>query len=366
MGILGTLILCGLMGLVGQGIRAAVGLKSAATLQAQNASQQTQFDVAYFILSLMLGFVAGIMAGFVIGLDKVGSIKLNDPDNTKLLFAIMAAGYAGVDFIENAFTNLLPKIGAPPILSEADSDKKKGSPSGTDGGGSSPSGADGGAGTQTVAPIPDAMTPVTTFTTLSRQVADIHAALTPQVTSGSSGIPSTTYPASALKVDARIAQSKYWQDIIDGAQAHQLPVSVIAAIGSKESRWGLLLKPPGPAGTGDFTPRDPRKWGEAMPTDGLGWGRGLMQLDWYSNDFAKTGNWHDARANILYGCALLAEKIKKYSDAGADANTALRCGVSAYNGMSGPNSPYCNDVMARADWIHKQGLDVAAPAAAAA
>ena len=108
--VLGTIILCGLMGLVGQGIRAAVGLKSAATLQAQEPSQQSEFDAAYFALTLGIGFIAGVMAGFIIGLDQVAGITLKDP---KLLFALMAAGYAGTDFIENAFTNLMPKFNAP-------------------------------------------------------------------------------------------------------------------------------------------------------------------------------------------------------------------------------------------------------------
>ena len=52
--VLTTLLLCGFMGALGQGIRAAVGLKSAATLAAQDPSQQTEFDVAYFTLSLMM------------------------------------------------------------------------------------------------------------------------------------------------------------------------------------------------------------------------------------------------------------------------------------------------------------------------
>jgi hypothetical protein len=44
--VLTTLILCGFMGAFGQGVRATVGLKSAATLAAQNPSQHTEFDVA--------------------------------------------------------------------------------------------------------------------------------------------------------------------------------------------------------------------------------------------------------------------------------------------------------------------------------
>lgn len=111
--ILTTLLLCGLMGLLGQGIRAAVGLKSAATRGAQNPSQQTEFDSAYFGLSLMIGFIAGLLAGIAIGLDSLAKI---DPSNLKPLFAIVAAGYAGTDFIENAFTYLIPGIGTPPPI----------------------------------------------------------------------------------------------------------------------------------------------------------------------------------------------------------------------------------------------------------
>lgn len=104
--ILSTLILCGFMGALGQGVRAAVGLKSAATIAAQNPSQQTEFDAAYFALSLMIGFTAGILAGLAIGLQKFAKI---DPGDSKMLLAVSAAGYAGTDFIENAFTNLVPR-----------------------------------------------------------------------------------------------------------------------------------------------------------------------------------------------------------------------------------------------------------------
>jgi hypothetical protein len=379
MTILSTLILCGLMGLVGQGIRAAVGLKSAATLQAQDPTQQSEFDAAYFWLSLGIGFIAGVMAGFIIGLDQVAGITVKDP---KLLFALMAAGYAGTDFIENAFTNLIPKFKAPSTLSADDQNKgasadatgSKASPSDVGESDASLPNAEGKPDTQTATTtgvkkegvqrsvsVPQAVK----LDEVSRQVSEIHAALTPQfmATTGG-GVPG--YPAWALTRDANEARSKYRQFINDGARAHQLPVAVVMGIGSKESQWGFALKPRSPAGTGDFTPRDPKKWGHAMPTDGLGWGRGLMQIDWYSNDFAKTGDWRDPQANILYGCQLLAEKIKKFSDAGADSHTALLCGISAYNGMSGPNSPYTNDVMARANWFIKQGLDTMAVGAAAA
>src|SRR5262249_3837565 len=111
---------CGFMGALGQGVRAAVGLKSAATIAAQNPGQQAEFDAAYFTLSLMIGFTAGILAGLAIGLQKFAKIDPNDP---KMLLAIIAAGYAGTDFIENAFTNLVPRSVRPPQIRTWDEPK---------------------------------------------------------------------------------------------------------------------------------------------------------------------------------------------------------------------------------------------------
>ena len=101
-----------------------------------------------------------------------------------------------------------------------------------------------------------------------------------------------------------------------------------------------------------------------MPPDNLGWGRGLMQIDWGSHDFAKTGNWQDPAANIEYGCSLLSQYINEYRKPGTDEITAIRCGVARYNGQTWPQSPYSDDVMARADWIVQQKLDEMLVAAA--
>ena len=110
------LLLSGLMGLLGQGIRAVVGLKSAATLSAGVPTQQSEFNVAYFGLSLMIGFIAGVLAGIGIGVDQVAKVT---PDNLKLLLGIAAAGYAGADFIENAFTRLIPGLAVTPTPASA-------------------------------------------------------------------------------------------------------------------------------------------------------------------------------------------------------------------------------------------------------
>jgi predicted chitinase len=104
-----ALLLAGFMGLLGQGGRAAIGLKSAATLAAGTPTQQSQFNAAYFFLSLMIGFIAGVLAGIPL-LKTLTGIT---PDDITVLLGIAAAGYAGADFIENAFTRLLPGMGTP-------------------------------------------------------------------------------------------------------------------------------------------------------------------------------------------------------------------------------------------------------------
>jgi hypothetical protein len=79
--------------------------------------------------------------------------------------------------------------------------------------------------------------------------------------------------------------------IVKAAVAKRLPRSVVAAIGSVESAWGTsaLLQPNGPAGTGDRKPRSasPPLRLKSMPADGLGFGRGLMQIDWDFHEFAR-------------------------------------------------------------------------------
>ncbi len=107
--ILSALILCGLMGVLGQGARAAVGLKSASRLPSPQADQQTEFSAAYFVLSLMIGFIAGILAGLAIGIQNILNI---DPGDIKVLLGIAASGYAGADFIENSLSIFIPPPGS--------------------------------------------------------------------------------------------------------------------------------------------------------------------------------------------------------------------------------------------------------------
>ena len=105
----------------------------------------------------------------------------------------------------------------------------------------------------------------------------------------------------------------YSEVILSASRLKGVDPFLIAAIGYKESLWGQALTPPGPGGTGDFTPRN---WTPTpMPPDGLGWGRGLMQLDyhWYRDQFAKGLNWADPFQNVVAGAERYLEAVTYFS-----------------------------------------------------
>lgn len=333
--VIGALLLAGIMGALGQGIRAIIGLKQLAD---QNASAppgtEDAFQAARLAVSLMIGFIAGALSGLAL-LDQLTHVSST---NYQILLGLIAAGYAGTDAIEGFMSTYL--------------------------GGGTATGNAGTVQTSGKTSIGTAANWAMSLQNVSNQVATLQQAITGLSTTTTGSVPGTDYPAWALKRDIDEARSQYWQFITNSAAKYGLPISLLCAIGSKESQWGLILKPPGPGGTGDFAPRDPKTWKLAMPSDNLGWGRGLMQIDWGSHDFAKTGNWQDPSANIDYGCSLLAQCINEFRKQGTEDTNAIRCGVARYNGQTWPRSPYSDDVMARADWIVHQKLDEMPVAAA--
>jgi hypothetical protein len=184
-------------------------------------------------------------------------------------------------------------------------------------------------------------------------------------------------PAKAAVGLARDMETakQYFTYIKEAATKYNLSPSLICALGSRESNWGLGsdMKPKGPAGTGDWAPRSASRFGYAMPPDGLGWGRGLLQVD-YQQTFAKTGNWQDPQANILFGCAELASNIAYFSKSstGQDSNPQ-RAGIAAYNCGRGnvtkaikagydvdhytAGGNYSQDVLDRMKWFQQEGFD---------
>jgi predicted chitinase len=103
--ILLALLLCGLLGVLGQGVRAIVGLKNAGALNSTTPSEQAEFSLAYLVLSLMIGFIAGILAGIALNLENIIAV---DPSNWKLMLGIAGSGYVGADFIENTMSVVIP------------------------------------------------------------------------------------------------------------------------------------------------------------------------------------------------------------------------------------------------------------------
>ncbi|NJO40188.1 MAG: SH3 domain-containing protein [Cyanobacteria bacterium CRU_2_1] len=136
-----------------------------------------------------------------------------------------------------------------------------------------------------------------------------------------------------------------------------LQPSVIAAIGSRESAWGILLSPRGPGGTGDG-----------------GHGRGLMQIDdRFHQDFIYSGKWADPRENIMYGIDKVLAPNYNYLDQNTNlqGTELLRAALASYNAglgnvmdayESGLDSDsyttgrdYGWDVLDRAGWFQLQG-----------
>jgi hypothetical protein len=119
----------------------------------------------------------------------------------------------------------------------------------------------------------------------------------------------TTYPLDhPILLEDLEAAARYGATIIAAAGDFGLPPALIVALGSRESRWGAALSPKGPTGTADLTPRaflGPHR-SAPLPPDGLGFARGLMQIDHDAHEFARSGPWREPDANVRYACSVLA------------------------------------------------------------
>jgi predicted chitinase len=97
-GAISALLLGGLMGLIGQGARTAVGLhKRSVALASTQAGEQDLFDAARLLIGLMIGFIAGVIGAIALGIEKLTNF---DTGSTTLLIGLATAGYAGTDLIE--------------------------------------------------------------------------------------------------------------------------------------------------------------------------------------------------------------------------------------------------------------------------
>lgn len=184
------------------------------------------------------------------------------------------------------------------------------------------------------------------------------------------GPPAAPPPAPAGWMRDLEAFRLYADIVREAARARAIDPAIVFAIGARESGWGRLLRPQGPAGTGDFIARSRASaWRQGpLPPDGRGFGRGLMQIDFDAHAFARSGPWQDPAANIRYGCRVFAN----YRDliarrTGRDGPALAHAAAAAYN--CGPGNvlraiaagqdpdartsgkDYASDVHRRAAWF---------------
>ncbi len=145
----------------------------------------------------------------------------------------------------------------------------------------------------------------------------------------------TTYPLDQpALLDELHAAARYGASIVAAAADFGLPPAIIAALGSRESRWGLALTPKGPRGTSDRLPRPFARAhrSEPLPPDGRGFRRGLMQIDYDGHEFARSGDWQSPDANLRYACGLLQEaKAQLRRRTVLHGQALLRATLAAYN-----------------------------------
>src|SRR5690242_3409841 len=92
----------GLMGGLGQGARVVVGIKKQHDTSSQQGRTVAQdFDAGQLTISLLIGFIAGAVAAVPLH-DVVAAAT------PEVLGGLMAAGYAGTDFIEGFMRRELP------------------------------------------------------------------------------------------------------------------------------------------------------------------------------------------------------------------------------------------------------------------
>lgn len=144
----------------------------------------------------------------------------------------------------------------------------------------------------------------------------------------------TTYAADDPHLGPQLREARKYKSLIESAAArHGFAAALLAGIGSRESAWGLALRPAGPGGCGDFFKRSfptPLRRGP-LPADG-GFGRGLMQIDYDAHEFARTGRWQDAAENIAYGATVLTDCRGFFQRKTSLTGVALlRAAIAAYN-----------------------------------
>ncbi|SNR47539.1 hypothetical protein [Flavobacterium sp. ov086] len=101
-----NLLIGGLLGLVGQMLRFLVGYKKLYDVASkENIAPSEMFDTSRFVISLIIGFVAGVV-GVASLWDFKATLFGNNPKET--VMTLIGIGYAGTDFIEGFIKKSIP------------------------------------------------------------------------------------------------------------------------------------------------------------------------------------------------------------------------------------------------------------------
>lgn len=105
--LLTSCILAALLGVFGQGLRAAAGIKKRADEAAEQGKPLGDtLDMPSFYFSLFIGGLSGVAAFLGLQYGTDGGIDFGEG---KAILGLISAGYAGADFIESFARKYLPK-----------------------------------------------------------------------------------------------------------------------------------------------------------------------------------------------------------------------------------------------------------------
>lgn len=143
---------------------------------------------------------------------------------------------------------------------------------------------------------------------------------------------------TAFRASLPGAVSNYAEELTRAADAYGVSRYILAAIMWRESNGGATLKPQGPSGTGDFTPRStagryaPYMGANGLPSDGQGWGRGLMQIDYGAhNAWVISNPWWEPQVNINKAAEIYVAGRNQLSAAGITEPQLTPAALAAYN-----------------------------------
>lgn len=108
---LSALILGGILGMVGQGMRVIVGMKKLYETLEDNEAFGNKLDWGRLWVSLVIGFIAGAF-GMILKIDyQAVSTMVMSKD---FMISIIAIGYMGVDFIEGMMKTFASRFNSMP------------------------------------------------------------------------------------------------------------------------------------------------------------------------------------------------------------------------------------------------------------